>query len=99
MPLGGFLAFCSLPLRTTPSFGITRSVHCTVTALSSLKSLTPLSSSPLGTHQEWDEKEFPTWFPDYSQAWKKVLEETDQDLGLALKGGKDGGYRSIFNVS
>ena len=42
----------------------------------------------------YEEKEFLTWFPDYSQAWKKVLEETDQDLGLALEGGKEGGYRS-----
>ena len=41
-----------------------------------------------------EENEFLTWFPDYSQAWRKVLEETDQDLGLALEGGKEGGYRS-----
>ena len=48
----------------------------------------------LGIPQMYEEKEFLTWFPDYSQAWKKVLEETDQDLGLALEGGKEGGYRS-----
>ena len=48
----------------------------------------------LGILQMYEEKEFLTRFPDYSQAWRKVLEETDQDLGLALEGGKEGGYRS-----
>ena len=47
----------------------------------------------------YEEKEFLTWFPDYSKAWRKVLEETDQDLGLALEGGKDGGYRSKIFLS
>jgi len=50
----------------------------------------------LADNEMYEEKEFLTWFPDYSQAWKKVLEETDQDLGLALEGGKEGGYRSAL---
>ena len=43
---------------------------------------------------QMQEKELLQWFSDYSLAWRKVLQESDQNLGLALEGGKEGGYRS-----
>ena len=43
-----------------------------------------------------DERKFSKWFSDYSQAWKEILKRSDQELGLALDGGRDGGYRSAL---
>lgn len=43
-----------------------------------------------------DQKKFTKWFSDYSEAWKGVLKQTDHQLGLALQGGKLGGYRSAL---
>ena len=43
---------------------------------------------------QMQETELLQWFSDYSLAWRKVLQESDQNLGLALEGGKEGGYRS-----
>ena len=46
-------------------------------------------------NEVWLEKrKFTKWFSDYSQAWREILEQSDQDLGLALEGGREGGYRS-----
>ena len=42
---------------------------------------------------QMQEKELLQWFSDYSLAWRTVLQESDQNLGLALEGGKEGGYR------
>ena len=42
---------------------------------------------------QMQEKELLQWLSDYSLAWRKVLQESDQNLGLALEGGKEGGYR------
>ena len=42
---------------------------------------------------QMQETELLQWFSDYSLAWRKVLQESDQNLGLALEGGKEGGYR------
>jgi len=48
-------------------------------------------------NEVWDEeKKFTKWFSDYSQAWKEVLKRNDEELGLALEGGREGGYRSIL---
>ena len=42
-----------------------------------------------------EERKFAKWFSDYSQAWREVLEQSDQELGLSLEGGREGGYRSF----
>ena len=42
---------------------------------------------------QMQEKELLQLFSDYSLAWRNVLQESDQNLGLALEGGKEGGYR------
>ena len=43
-------------------------------------------------NEVWDEeKKFTKWFSDYSQAWKEVLKRNDEELGLALEGGREGG--------
>jgi len=48
-------------------------------------------------NEVWDEeKKFTKWFSDYSQAWKEVLKRSDEELGLALEGGREGGYRSTL---
>ena len=36
------------------------------------------------------------WFSNYSQAWKEILKRSDEELGFALEGGKDGEYRSVL---
>merc|ERR1719397_1442778 len=51
----------------------------------------------IADNEVWEEeKKFTKWFSDYSQAWKEVLKRSDEELGLALEGGREGGYRSIL---
>ena len=51
----------------------------------------------IADNEVWeDERKFSKWFSDYSQAWKEILKRSDQELGLALDGGRDGGYRSAL---
>lgn len=40
--------------------------------------------------------DFSGWFSDYSKAWLDVLGKSDAQLGLAVAGGKEGGYRSVL---
>ena len=51
----------------------------------------------IADNEVWDDKKkFTKWFTDYSQAWKEVLKRSDEELGLALQGGREGGYRSTL---
>jgi len=40
--------------------------------------------------------DFSGWFSDYSMAWMNVLGKSDAQLGLAVAGGKEGGYRGVL---
>jgi len=40
--------------------------------------------------------DFSGWFSDYSKAWMDVLGKSDAQLGLAVAGGKEGGYRGVL---
>ena len=44
----------------------------------------------LGIPQMYEEKEFLTWFPDYSQAWKKVSKRLIRTLALPWREEKTG---------
>merc|ERR1712037_26057 len=51
----------------------------------------------IADNEVWEEeKKFTKWFADYSQAWKEVLKRSDEELGLALEGGREGGYRNTL---
>ena len=77
-----------------------KKMDCTVSALGRLLGILLYSMD----YDTWiadnevyeDERKFSKWFSDYSQAWKEILKRSDQELGLALEGGRDGGYRSAL---
>ena len=51
----------------------------------------------IADNEVWDdEKKFTKWFSDFSVAWREVLKRSDEELGLALEGGREGGYRSTL---
>jgi len=51
----------------------------------------------IADNEVWEEeKKFTKWFSDYSQAWKEVLKRSDEELGLAFEGGREGGYRNTL---
>ncbi|KAK3283269.1 hypothetical protein CYMTET_9026 [Cymbomonas tetramitiformis] len=42
---------------------------------------------------------FSGWFMHYGDAWRQLLGQSDEDLGLALEGGIPGGYRETLKES
>ena len=48
-------------------------------------------------NEMWDDKKrFTGWFTSYSAAWRQILDRTDQELGLEVDGGREGGYRDVI---
>jgi len=51
----------------------------------------------IADNEMWEEeKKFTKWFSDFSQGWREVLKRSDEELGLTLEGGREGGYRSTL---
>ena len=51
----------------------------------------------IADNEVWiEERRFTKWFSDYGGAWRKVLGRSDQELGLDMEGGREGGYRDII---
>jgi len=48
-------------------------------------------------NEMWDDKKrFTGWFTSYSAAWRQILARSDQELGLVVDGGREGGYRDVI---